>query len=187
MELMIVFGILAAVSVIGLAGMNNFRAYTQVQQAGNAFVSDVRTAQNAARNGTLASQVIKPGCESFGLAEACQLADAYAIYFDTELNYSYRACAYTTVAGTQVATCFTEVADMKPTEYGNVKVTQGSQQANCRGILFERLTGNIKSVAGATLSPVINAGECVISVIGDVGNTRTVTFDLVLDEIELNI
>lgn len=184
---MIVFAILAVVAVLGLAGMNNFRAYSQVQQAGNAFVVDVRTAQNAARNGSLSTQVVKPGCENFGLAEACRLPDAYAIFFDTEFNYSLRACAYTTVAGEQVANCFLEKADLKPNEYGDVRITQGVQQPNCKGILFERLTGNIKSVAGESLSPLINTGECIIAVSGDVGNARTITFDLVLDKLELNL
>jgi len=186
LELLVVIAIIAMIAAGGIVGLIVFRQSVQLQEATSSFVSNLRTAQNMARNSNLSEHQVRGNdCGRFTLSETCRMPDAFAIYFDSDENYSLMYCIDTTIAGNPRVSCGTEQSSLKPNEFNSVTIyPDPTSQADCMGIVFERLTGSITSISIDNLAEENHSGECVIRLTNEVGNTKEVVINLAENSIK---
>lgn len=160
-ELMVVIGVVAVMTSLGIGGMIAFRQTVQLQEATSGFISTLRSVQNMARTSSLSQYVVKTGCTVS--SPICRRPDGYAIYFDSVDNYSINYCVDVSFAGADRITCGVEELSVKPAEFNGIQVYPiGSNASDCLGIVFERLTGNITAISMQDLALPIESGVCEI-------------------------
>lgn len=177
LEAIVVLGIIAALASFGIYGLVTMRQSIQIQQSHSEFVSTLRHVQNLARN-SVASQVLIAQTGN----PLASLVDGYAIYFDSPTNYSIRYCK---TSGTSMDCRSIEQANVKSASYADISVYPlgGS---NCRGIFFERLTGNISGMSNA-LSNLDDIEVCTIRAThNSTRNYREITIDFAGNSIKID-
>lgn len=166
LELMVVMGIMAALLALGTAGLVSFRNTVELDQVRSDFVSQLRTAQNLAKN-SVTSGVL--GGDPF-----TSKVDAYAIYL-SENDYSLQYCLKQS-GSTNYDCSNAEKADLNPQASSTVDIYT-NDPGKCVGVMFERLSGKMYSMNGYITTPN-STGSCVITFRHSVsGITREVTLD----------
>ncbi len=172
--------IVAVLSGLGALGLNTFRQTSIIQQATSQFISDLRTLQNAARN-SIVSQKLFLSNNNVLLSTV----DGYALYIETNGNYSIRYCKTQQLAGvTQYDCSGVEVANIKNPIYNEIRVVP-TNSSKCRAILFVRGSTDISALSSSVATPD-NTGSCTIDVnIPNSGNDdRPVIIDLAKNNIQ---
>lgn len=158
-ELLVVMTITALLFGLGILAMTLFRRSVQLDQASAEFTSNIRSVQNLARNSILTTEQLAQlqGAGDFELKDIV----GFGIFFEEGGSYSSRYC----VAASSLffgADCSGVIEfDMRSNEYNQVSFNP--QNDSCKGIVFERLTGNISSMQSA-FNALIDVGECTINV-----------------------
>jgi prepilin-type N-terminal cleavage/methylation domain-containing protein len=146
-ELIIVLGLIGALSAIGILGLSAFRQATQTQGAANEFLSNIQNYENMARN-SIPSQV-RTGTGLLG-----DRVDGYAIFFTTT-NYSLHYCIDQRSSTGRFNCQGIESANEKINEYRSVTIyPRPADFPRCRGILFERRSGLIYSMSDLIAAPL---------------------------------
>lgn len=148
-EVLAVLAIIAILIGLSVFGMGIFRRTVEIEQAKSDLLSSLRFAQNLSRNSV--SSAVKSGDLIIGKV------DAYAIYFDTN-NYSLHYCvASNRYSGLQYDCSGIEDSSLRPDQFKNALVSFSNN--HCKGVIFERLTGEIYGMTDFIGSPT-NTGVC---------------------------
>ncbi|MCA9379037.1 hypothetical protein KC640_01280, partial [Candidatus Dojkabacteria bacterium] len=109
-------------------------------------------------------------------------ADGFALYFDnTSGVVSIRYCLHP--GGANYDCSGVEVASPIPQDLGMIKFTTGG--ANCNGILFKRVTGDISAMSAASAVPNDSIPVCTITIDHvEAGRSRTINIDVSKNVIE---
>lgn len=192
LEVMVVFAVIAVLAGIGITAMVSFRSLVQLQEASSGFVSTLRTVQNMARTGALVEDnpsryINAANCTSIINAEArsacSRRADAFAVYFDSDDNYSIRAC---TINGNGYACSYMYQDQAKPREFADIVIRPtATSQDSCRVIVFERLTGAIYSMGNLNDTSKQVSGECVLEIRLNEFDKREVFINLTTSSIRI--
>ncbi len=165
---MVVFAVIAVITGIGIAGLTQFRQTVQLQEATTSFISTVRSTQNKARTGTLSRFQIRQAIDCVGLSDpttCLRRPDAFAVYFDSVDNYSIYYCTENTAAGITSLTCGVEDPDVKAREFKDIKIyPDNASESTCRGLVFERLTGEISGIGQTVQGVQRTTGICKIEI-----------------------
>ncbi len=160
LELMVVMGIAAALLALGTVGLISFRNTVQLDQVRSDFISQLRTAQNLAKNSVASAALGGDLFES--------KVDGYAIFLNGN-NYSLQYCLKQE-GSTNYDCSNAERTDLNP-QPGTSIVISTSDANKCLGFMFERLSGKMYSMSGYVTRPD-STGSCVVSFTHNISNNR---------------
>ena len=170
-EILVVLGIIAVLSGVGIAGMTLFRRTVQIEQAKNDLLSALRETGNLARNSV--SSAVR------GTDVLSGRVDGYALFIDLqEGNYSLRYCIKGSFIGQLQYDCTgVEKSSSQMLSAPEVDIFP-VDPAKCQGIFFARLTGDISALSSDIGAPD-DVGNCILNLTHTQGGElRQINIDL---------
>lgn len=178
--------IMSVLMAIGVWGMVILRYTIQIEQATDTFVTTLKSTQNMARNSVISTvreqQLIDAGdTNSFLKAKV----DGFAIFWD-ENKYSIHYCIKQSLFSRAQFDCSgVEKENIQPAQFSEISLTSIDEQglSTCKGIMFERLTGNIFAMNDFITSPD-DIGSCKVTLQHDSFSiSKLITIDLEKDNV----
>lgn len=176
LELLVIMGIIAAITGMGIYGLSRFQANTQVQTAANDTITLLRTVQNDARNSVsfVDDSSLDPSiCSSNGNC----VPDYYGVNFDSQ-GYHVYGCLQ---SGSNIVCPSQNEIEIDGVSFPGI--TFSYIGTACGYISFERLTGDIKDVNGNPLWTVSSNSICTIRISNTFGDNKSIEVNLLTNAI----
>ena len=176
LELLIVMGIIALMSGLGIYGLVRFQANARLESSFNDVLTSLKSVQNMSKNSTAFNNqsAINPTiCSSNGVC----VPDYYGIRFNST-GYSIIGCLVST---TNIICPDENVIEERLVTIGGVSIEFSGQQ--CEYLVFQRLTSDIKDVIGSPTWSESGNSLCNLRLFNDYGDQRIIEINILTNSI----
>lgn len=176
LELLIVMGIIALMSGLGIYGLVRFQANARLESSFNDVLTAIKSVQNMSKNSTAFNNqsAINPTiCSSNGIC----VPDYYSISFSSS-GYRVIGCL---VSSSNIICPNENTIEERMVTVGGVNIEYTGQQ--CEYIAFQRLTSDIKDIVGSPTWSESGNSLCNIRLFNDYGDQRIIEIDILSNSI----
>lgn len=170
LELLVVMGVIAMMTGMGIYGLTRFQANTQVQTVTTDTLTLLRTVQNNAKNSI--SFATTPTANDICSSNNNCVADYYAVTFSSS-DYQVFACQK---SGSNITCPSQNNLNIQSVTYPDI--TFSYEGTGCNYIAFQRLSGDIIDVQGNPLWTESSNSLCSIKISNSYGDYRILEVNL---------